>query len=204
MPSSATNITSVTPNLVLGQPVTVRVQVSGLTTTVGSPTPIGKVTVTDGRRHCLAALGGSHGVATGSCSITEKAAGRYSLKASYPGDTTFRSSSTPQSTPFTIGKATSKTSLKLSSTTVTYGQEQTERLSVTVSPQFPGLSPTGTVAIRESTTALCTITLSLGRGSCRLSANELKAGLYHLVATYDGNGNFRGSASVKKILNVVI
>jgi hypothetical protein len=204
MPPSATTITSVTPNLVLGQPVTVRVQVSGLTTTVGSPTPTGKVTVTDGRRDCLAALSGSHGVARGSCSITEKTAGRYSLKASYPGDTIFRSSSTPRSTPLTIGRATSKTSLGLSSTTVTYGQEQTERLSVTVSPQFPGSSPTGVVAIKESTTAVCAITLSLGKGSCRLSANKLKAGLYHVVATYDGSGNFRGSASVKKILNVVI
>ncbi|MGO9180446.1 MAG: Ig-like domain repeat protein [Candidatus Limnocylindrales bacterium] len=100
-------------------------------------------------------------------------------------------------------KATSKTTLKLSAKKVTYGHEQTEHLSVTVSPQFAGSMPTGTVTVKASTRTLCVITLSSGKGSCRLSAKRLNAGTYHLVATYGGSTNFDGSTSPKETLRVV-
>ena len=104
---------------------------------------------------------------------------------------------------FSVGKATTKTALKLSVTKVTYGHEQTEHLSVTVSPQLAGSKPTGTVTVKASTGALCAITLSSGKGSCTLSAKKLNAGTYHLVATYGGSSNFKGSASTKETLTIV-
>jgi len=55
------------------------------------------------------ALSGSNGTATGTCSITEQAAGNYSLTASYPGDDNFDSSATPRSTSVTVGQATPST-----------------------------------------------------------------------------------------------
>jgi hypothetical protein len=76
-------------------------------------------------------------------------------------------------------------------------------LSVTVSPQHSGTTPTGRVTISESGTALCVITLSSGKGSCRLSAKRLKAGAYRLVATYGGSKDFDRSASAKETLTVV-
>jgi hypothetical protein len=82
---------------------------------------------------------------------------------------------------------------------VTYGQEQTERLSVTVVPRFPGSTPTGTVTIKASTGTLCVITLASGKGSCRLSPKKLNTRTYSLVATYGGSTNFKGSASVKTL-----
>ncbi len=100
-------------------------------------------------------------------------------------------------------KATTRNALKLSARKVTYEHEQTEHLSVTVSPQFPGSKPTGKVTVKQSTRTLCVIKLSSGKGSCKLSAKQLKAGTYHLVATYGGSTNFAGSTSPKEKLTVV-
>jgi hypothetical protein len=76
-------------------------------------------------------------------------------------------------------------------------------VSVTVSPQYSGTTPTGRVTITEPGTTLCVITLSSGKGSCRLSAKRLKAGAYRLVATYGGSKDFDRSASAKETLTVV-
>ncbi|MGO9965179.1 MAG: Ig-like domain-containing protein, partial [Acidimicrobiales bacterium] len=63
----------------------------------------------------------------------------------------------------------------------------------------PGSTPTGTVTIKAPTGTLCVITLSSGKGSCRLSPKKLDARTYSLVATYGGSTNFKGSTSVKTI-----
>jgi hypothetical protein len=166
-----------------------------------SLTPSGQVTVSDGARSCEATLSGSNGTATGTCSITEQAASNYSITASYPGDANFVSSVTSAPTSLTVGKATSTTALGLSATKVTYGKEGAAQLSVTVSPQYSGSTPTGTVTVKQSTTTLCTFTLP-GAGSCTLSATELPAGTYGLVATYGGSTNFGASTSAQESLTV--
>jgi hypothetical protein len=99
-------------------------------------------------------------------------------------------------------KATSETVLKLSSKKVTYGDEQAEHLSVTVSPQHSGPTVTGTVTIKAATRTLCVIKLKSAKGSCRLSPKKLKAGTYRLVATYSGSANYKGSISAKETLTV--
>jgi hypothetical protein len=92
------------------------------------------------------------------------------------------------------------TSLELSAREVTYGDEQVEQLSVSVSPQYPGIRPTGTVTISG---ANCQIGLSSGKGSCRLSPTQFGTGNRQMVATYNGNQNFRRSASTKQTISVV-
>jgi hypothetical protein len=131
-------------------------------------------------------------VGVGTCSLTAHVAAGTDYTAAH---------GSPQT--FPVGKATTKTALKLSTTKVTYGHEQTEHLSVTVSPQHSGSKPTGTVKVKESSTTLCVITLSSGKGSCTLSAKRLKVGTYRLVATYGGSTNFKGSTSAKETLTVV-
>jgi hypothetical protein len=97
-------------------------------------------------------------------------------------------------------KSASKTVLTLSATKVPYGDEQVEKLSVTVSPEFAGPTPTGKVTIGESKTTLCVITLSSGKGSCSLSAKEIKtAGTHHLVATYGGSLKVAGSFTMETL-----
>jgi hypothetical protein len=139
--------------------------------------------------------------AKGSCilSATQLDAGTYSLVATYGGSTDFDASTSAKET-LIVAKATSKTALKLSRSKVTYGNEGVEFLSVTVSPQYSGLTPTGTVTVKESTTTFCVIASS---GSCGLSGKKLKAGTYSLVATYGGSTNFKGSTSAKETLTVV-
>ncbi len=99
-------------------------------------------------------------------------------------------------------KATSKTTFKLSASKVTYGHEKVEHLSVTVSLQKSGLTPTGTVTVWESTKTLCVIKLTSGTGSCRLSNKRLKTNTYHLVVTYGGSATIIGSTSIKETLIV--
>jgi surface antigen len=201
--TTITTITSVTSNPVVGQPVVIGVWVTGSTTTVGLPTPTGQVIVTDGTRTCEATLTGSNGTASGTCSITEEAVNSYALTASYAGDANFNTSSTSVSTALSVGKATSKTALKLSVRKLAYGDEQVEYISVTVSPQHRGSTPGGTVTIKASATTLCVIKVASGKGWWTMSPKKLKAGTYHFVATYSGNKNFKGSTSVKVTLTVV-
>jgi hypothetical protein len=196
---STTSVLSVTAHPIIGQPITIDVSVAAPST--GSLTPTGQVTVSDGTQNCKATLVGSNGTASGTCSITEQAAGQYSLTASYPGDTVFASSSTASSTAVTVSKATSATVLKLSLAKVTFGDEQADHFSVTVSPEFTG-TPTGTVTVKDSKITLCSITLSSGTGSCSAKARALAPGRYPLVATYSGSGVFDTSASAADTLTV--
>jgi hypothetical protein len=163
-------------------------------------TPTGTMTITEsGTTLCVITLSSGKG----SCTRWAKRlnAGTYQLVATYEGSTDFDSSTSAKET-LTVAKATSKTVLKLSATKVTYGDEQVLHLSVAVSPQYSGSPPTGRVTIKASTTTLCTISLSGAKGSCTLSAKELHAGAYSLVATYSGSTNFKGSTSAKETLTV--
>jgi hypothetical protein len=160
--------------------------------------PIGKVTIGEsGTALCVITLSAGKG----SCTLSAKRlnTGIYQLTASYGGRTNLSGSLSARETLIVV-KAATKTALKLTTTTVTYGQEQTERLSVAVSSQYGGTMPTGTVTVKASMTTLCRITLSSGRGSCTLSARKLRAGTYGLVAIYGGSTNFKGSTSAKKTL----
>jgi hypothetical protein len=139
----------------------------------------------------------------GACTLTADRlnTGIYRLSASFAGGTNFVGSASGKQTLIVV-RATTTITFKLSTTKVTWGHEQTERLSVTVSPEFAGRMPTVTATVKASTTTLCKLTMSSGKGSCRLSAKKLKVGTYRLVVTYLGSSSFKGSTSTKKILTV--
>ncbi len=187
---------------VVGQPVTVTAQTAGEYTGAGEPTPTGTVTVNEGTQSCTADLSGTAGKATGSCIITQTSVGTYTLTGAYAGDPNFNSSTTTTTTFVPIAKANSTITLALSNATVAYGQEKSEQMSVNVAPQYPGVTPTGTVTIKSSMTVLCTITLSAGQGNCNLRARTLLAGTYQLVAAYKGDPNFNTSKSARETLTV--
>jgi hypothetical protein len=163
-----------------------------------SPTASSDLTVT---------LSVDHATTNNACSVSEGTvhyihAGSCVIDANQAGGTDYLAAAQVQRT-ISVGKGATTTALKPSATKVTYGHEQTEHLSVTVSPQFPGSLPAGTITVKASTATLCAITLSSGKGSCTLSAERLNAGTYHLVATYAGNTNFKSSTSTKETLAVV-
>ena len=92
------------------------------------------MSVSDGTHGCVAQL--SDGA--GSCHVSETATGRYNFDAIYTGSSNFAASGTSVETVVNVAKATTRTVFKLSSSKVTYGAEQAEHLSVTVSPEFAG------------------------------------------------------------------
>jgi hypothetical protein len=140
----------------------------------------------------------------GSCPLPSKTlgAGTDRLVATYSGDTTFTGSpSAPKA--LTVAKAASKTALHLSTAKATYGDEQLERLSVTVSTSYLRTVPTGKVRVKEGKTVLCVITLVAGKGSCPLASKGLLPRTYGVVALYAGNAGIASSSSVKEDLTVV-
>ena len=138
----------------------------------------------------------------GSCTVPAAKFGPGAIRvaAFYGGGISFQTSQSFTQT-FTVKKATTKTALALSKSSVTFGKEQAEHLSVAVAPQFGG-TPAGTVTLKSGTRTFCTITLKAGKGSCALTAKEFKRGTYHLTASYPGKGGFTGSASPPRTLKV--
>jgi hypothetical protein len=140
------------------------------------------------------------------CSISGDAvrymrAGSCMINANQAGNADYLAATQVHKT-ITIGMATTKVTLNLSATKVTYGDEQTELVSVTVLPQRSGMAPSGTVTIKTSATTLSVITLSSGRGWCAMSHKKLKPGSYRLVAAYSGSKNFKSSISAKETLTI--
>jgi hypothetical protein len=158
-------------------------------------TPTGTVTISGA--NCQITL--SEG--RGSCTLpaTYFNAGSRNMVATYLGSSDFKHSASAKKT-ITIDTATTTTSLELSTTRVTYGDEQVEQLSVSVSPQYPGTTPTGTVTI---TGANCQVRLSSGKGSCTLPATYFRTGNHLMAATYNGSHNFRRSVSATQTIAVV-
>ena len=136
----------------------------------------------------------------GSCSLTaaQLAVGSPKVFATYHGGRSLLGSAAGQR--ITVTRPSSKTTLGLSSSTLTYGAEQTERLSVTVAPGYPIAAPTGTVNLSQSGITLCNVTLSSGAGSCTLGASQLGVGNFHIVAAYRGDVLFAPSVTGARLL----
>jgi hypothetical protein len=102
------------------------------------------------------------------------------------------------------GLCPSVTALSLSSSTVTYGNEQVEKFNVMVTAGAPGTGvPTGYVGVESGTKILCIIHLYRGTGSCSPAAGALARGSYKIVAHYSGDMNFKPSTSSLKTLTVL-
>ena len=124
----------------------------------------------------------------------------YPVTAGFGGDTNFSSSTSP-SHGLTVEQATTSTSLSLSTSSVTVGNESTLVFTSVVTPQFGG-TPSGAVTVATGTTTLCTI--SLPSASCSMADNTLvtSATAYPVTASYGGDTNFSASISSASDLTV--
>jgi hypothetical protein len=102
-----------------------------------------------------------------------------------------------------VARATTLSTVRLSAAKVTYGDEEAEHLSATVTPEYSsGTTPTGTVAMDVGSTTLCTATLSAGTGTCMPLRSKLPPGARDVVAKYSGDTNFTSSISSDRTLTV--
>jgi hypothetical protein len=98
----------------------------------------------------------------------------------------------------TAARAASVASLTLSRSSVAYGHENAEKLTVKVTSPLGG-TPAGTVTIKIKSTVLCTLRLADDTGSCTLSAKRLKPGTYSLTASYGGSTYYTGTSATKTL-----
>jgi hypothetical protein len=117
---------------------------------------------------------------------------------------TYYSNSARTSLGFVVDeKPPTSTGLTLSAAKVTYGKEQAERVSVTVSAPA-GTTPSGTVTVNAGTTVVCgSVELSAaGQASCTVATTQLPAGTWHLTASYSGSTSLAPSTSTAQTLAI--
>ena len=138
----------------------------------------------------LAVAGHSSGVQAVSC-----AAAGYCSAGGFLGTSTATSA-------FVANEATaSATRLTASRPQLTYGDENAEKIVVTVSSPEVG-TPTGTVAVTAGPDRLCTITLTGATGTCTLQSSRLPGGRHDLTASYSGDSSYLESQSPATTITV--
>lgn len=112
---------------------------------------------------------------------------------SYSGDQNYLASKGRVSGAVTAADTT--TSVIASSTTGTWGSEQSLVFTATVADSQSGSVgvPTGEVSVEQGADVLCTITLSNGAGTCSPVATALTPGSDPITASYGGDPNFNPS-----------
>jgi len=149
---------------------------------------------------------GTAPLSAGAAALTTSSlpAGIFTIKASYPGDSTFVASTSPglrQGVNSTTKAATSTTLVSSMNPSI-YGQKVMFTATVTTTGPLP---PTGTIAIfwtdgsRRNTIGTATLNSS---GVATLATSNLNADAYPLAAVYRGDVNNLGSTST--VLNQVV
>ena len=138
--------------------------------------------------------------AAGRASITTSSplsVGNDTIKASYSGDTNFKTSTGTVTQ--TVNQDSTTTSVVSSANPSVYGQSVT--FTATVAANAPGSgTPTGSVTFTNGSTTLGTVTLSGGYGL--YSTAKLATGLDTITATYNGSSSFiTSSASLTQTVN---
>jgi hypothetical protein len=156
-------------------------------------TPIGKVTITSfaGTLCTITLSGGS-----GHCSLasTQLAAGTYtSVFADYGANGSFAGSSSTPAKSFSIAKDSTTTKVSESPTSVTHGNESATVFSATVTTHYGEAVLNGNKVTVNVGPTSCTVTLSGGKGSCRIGNAALAMGAYSVSATYSGDASLSGS-----------
>ena len=138
--------------------------------------------------------------------------GDHSITAIFNGDVNYSPNSALLSQTVSPGATTTTITSPSTGSSVTYGNESNNSFNVTVvSPGVGNQSPSGNVDIYSGTpgpdTYLCSAYLNgLGNGqsngNCYINNTTLNAGLYSLIAVYEGDGTFDSSSSTPEAFSV--
>jgi hypothetical protein len=159
-----------------GQSVTFTADLTGPDTT-----PTGTVTFWDGATQI-----GTGTLSSGSATMTTAAltAGTHSITIQYSGDTNFNAATSAAITQ-TVNQVSATVMAASTVNPSTYGESVTFTVTVTGA----GATPTGTVVLTDSGTALGTMTLNAS-GQATLTTQMLTAGSHSLLFTYSGDTNY--------------
>jgi hypothetical protein len=221
-PTNVTEIHDATEAVVTGVALGTTVHDQATVTGIPAFDPTGSVTFTfyTTASDCTGASVGAgtvalvSGVAHPSTSQGPLAAGSYSFRASYPGDTNYNAV-TSDCEPLTVNKADTTTATEIHDGTHTVVTSVPAGTTVhdqaTVSESNPSFSPTGSVTFTFYTAASDCTGASVAAGTVPLVAGvahpsdpqgPLAAGSYSFRATYAGDSNFNGSTSACEPLEV--
>jgi len=185
-------VSAVNPT-VYGQPLTYTATVSA--NSPGSGTPTGTITFYAGSTQL-----GTGALSGGTASLTTSsllAVGSHTIKASYGGDTNFKTSAGTLTQ--TVNQDSTTTSVVSSANPSVFGQSVTFTATVTANAPGSG-TPTGSVTFLSGTTTLGTVALSGGTAS--YSTAKLATSLDTITATYNGSTSFTtSSASLNQTVN---
>lgn len=96
-------------------------------------------------------------------------------------------------------RATSRTTLTLSASSVKYGNEMSLTITVAVAAQFSG-TPAGNVVVTAGQATLCTVRLGSATHTCSLpSERALGPGRHVLAASYPGSADFAPSSATQTL-----
>ena len=201
--ATTTSLTLTASTVSYGDEETVQARIA--VSAADSVAPTGTVTLSSGGvALCKIALSVVSESVCALPSDVEFAPGSYQLSAAYNGAGGDATSISAAKT-LTVTPADTTTSLALSAPKKAYGSEESERLSVVVSPEYGG-TPAGAVTVSAGAKTVCTITLAAAAasaaGSCLLSATALAAGRSQLTARYSGSGDFAASTSAAAFLAI--
>ncbi len=188
--ATAVTLVSNVPNSLFGQAVTFTAIVTPLAP--GAGTANGTITFKDGMK-----IIGTATLTNGQAALTTSAleTGAHNITAEYSGAANFTASVAPSITQ-SVSKSPATVTLASSFDAVRYGQAVT--LNVTVNGG--GATPTGNVRFLNGNTALGTGVLANGAAS--LTINVLSVGAHTITAVYDGDAKNDGGTSRSFLLTV--
>jgi len=95
-----------------------------------------------------------------------------------------------------VPKDTTTTTVSVSPTSVTVGNESAAVFTVSVKTHYGEAVPNSekvTVAVGSTT---CTVLLNAGGGTCTIAKSALSTGTYTVTASYGGDANLTGSTGI--------
>ncbi len=190
---TTTAVASVVNPSIYGQQLSFTATVSA--NSPGSGTPTGTITFYSGSTQL-----GTSTLSGGIASLTTSpllSVGNNTIKASYNGDTNFKTSTGTLTQ--AVNHDATTTSVVSAANPSAYGQSVTVTAMVEANAPGSGM-PTGSVTFTNGSTTLGTVTLSGGTAS--YSTAKLATGLDTITATYNGSSDFTtSSSSVNQAVN---
>ena len=185
-PTTTTVVSDLNPST-FGDSVTFTAHV---TATSGIPT--GTVTFNDGG--VMIGMGMLNGTGDATFTTSALTGGSHVITATYNGDSTNSTSTSPYLLQVVNKQATTTTLMSAPNPSV---YAQTVTFTATVTPASSGM-PTGSVTFTEGATTLATVPLD-GAGQASFSTSTLSAGSHPVIAHYLGNTNFMASDSATNV-----